>query len=339
MRALLDAIPDLMFRITADGTYLDFVGDADLLANPSESVVGGKVDELLPPHVARPLMATIHEALESGKLQTSATCSDDARRRAPVRGAGRADRRQRGRHDRRDATELRQTERELRAAHDRLVSARDAERRRLEREPPRRCAAAADRRPAGAARGVVPAACGQRRRRRAPPRAEEQLALGITEMRELARGLHPSALTEDGLGAALQQLVTRSSRSSCRSSSTSCLSRSSPSSRRARTTSSPRRSPMPRSTPAPRRRGCGRSGVDAITVEIADDGCGGACATPGGGSRASPNACPRSAARWRSRARRARGRRCARRSPPAASLLSDPRQVGSSTPQRPLNTD
>ena len=30
MRALLDAIPDLMFRITADGTYVDFVGDAEL---------------------------------------------------------------------------------------------------------------------------------------------------------------------------------------------------------------------------------------------------------------------------------------------------------------------
>ena len=28
MRALLDAIPDLMFRITADGIYVDFVGDA-----------------------------------------------------------------------------------------------------------------------------------------------------------------------------------------------------------------------------------------------------------------------------------------------------------------------
>ena len=59
MRALLDAIPDLMFRITADGIYVDFVGDADLLANPWEDVVGGKVDELLPPEVAEPLMGTI----------------------------------------------------------------------------------------------------------------------------------------------------------------------------------------------------------------------------------------------------------------------------------------
>ena len=54
MRALLDAIPDLMFRITADGTYVDFVGDAELLANPWEEVVGGRMDDLLPPEVAGP---------------------------------------------------------------------------------------------------------------------------------------------------------------------------------------------------------------------------------------------------------------------------------------------
>ena len=52
LQALLDAIPDLMFRISADGTYLDFAGDAELLANPREDVVGGTVDTLLPPDVA-----------------------------------------------------------------------------------------------------------------------------------------------------------------------------------------------------------------------------------------------------------------------------------------------
>src|SRR5207253_1737132 len=34
LQALLDAIPDLMFRIRSDGTYVDFAGEADLLANP-----------------------------------------------------------------------------------------------------------------------------------------------------------------------------------------------------------------------------------------------------------------------------------------------------------------
>ena len=79
-------------------------------------------------------MATIHEALESGRLQTLGyvlpTIRGDERqfeaRVVPI-------------DDNqvvtivRDATELRRTERELRAAHDRLVRARDAERRRLER--------------------------------------------------------------------------------------------------------------------------------------------------------------------------------------------------------------
>ena len=72
MRALLDAIPDLMFRITADGMYVDFAGDAALLANPWEDVVGGRVEELLPPEVAEPLMLTTRRALETGTLQTVA---------------------------------------------------------------------------------------------------------------------------------------------------------------------------------------------------------------------------------------------------------------------------
>jgi PAS domain S-box-containing protein len=284
MRALLDAIPDLMFRITADGTYLDFVGDADLLANPSESVVGGKMNELLPPHVARPLMATIHEALESGKLQTLGyvlpTIRGDQRqfeaRVVPI-------------DDNqvvtivRDATELRSTERELRAAHDRLVRARDAERRRLERNLHD-----------GAQQRLIVALQALRIATSRLPegsdaaaellrRAEEQLAVGIEELRELARGLHPSVLTEDGLGAALQQLVTRVEE----------------------------RLPVELDVPAfrlePELEVCtyylvaealanaakyaGATttavriavGVDAITVEITDDGCGGACATPGGG--------------------------------------------------------
>jgi PAS domain S-box-containing protein len=284
MRALLDAIPDLMFRITADGTYLDFEGDADLLANPSESVVGGKMDELLPPHVARPLMATIHEALESGRLQTLGyvlpTIRGDERqfeaRVVPI-------------DDNqvvtivRDATELRRTERELRAAHDRLVRARDAERRRLERNLHD-----------GAQQRLIVALQALRiASSRLPPgsaaaaelllRAENQLAVGIAELRELARGLHPSVLTEDGLAAALRQLVTRVEELL----------------------------PVELDVPAfrlePELEVCtyylvaealanavkyaGATttsvrvgvGVDAVTIEITDDGCGGACATPGGG--------------------------------------------------------
>jgi PAS domain S-box-containing protein len=210
MRALLDAIPDLMFRITADGIYVDFVGDAELLANPWEEVVGGRMDDLLPAEVARPLMATIRDALETGELQTLSyvlpTIRGDKRqfeaRVVPI-------------DDNqvvtivRDATELRQTERDLRAAHDRLVQARDAERRRLERNlhdgaQQRLIVALQALRVASSrmARGGDGAA-------ELLQRAEEQLAIAVGEIRELARGLHPSVLADQGLGAALEQLVPR----------------------------------------------------------------------------------------------------------------------------------
>ena len=193
MRALLDAIPDLMFRITADGTYVDFVGDAELLANPWEEVVGGQMEDLLPAEVAVPLMATIHEALESGTLQTLGYVLPTIRGdRRQFEAQGRADRRQPGRHDRARRDRARRTERDLRAAHDRLVRARDAERRRLERNlhdgaQQRLIVALQALRVASArmARGGDGAA-------ELLQRAEEQLALAVAEIRELARGLHPS---------------------------------------------------------------------------------------------------------------------------------------------------
>ncbi len=42
-KALLDAIPDLMFRLRRDGTYLDFAGDERMLASPAEELVGSNV--------------------------------------------------------------------------------------------------------------------------------------------------------------------------------------------------------------------------------------------------------------------------------------------------------
>jgi signal transduction histidine kinase len=39
--------------------------------------------------------------------------------------------------------------------------------------------------------------------------AQDELALGLTELRELARGIHPAVLTERGLGPALDALLTR----------------------------------------------------------------------------------------------------------------------------------
>jgi PAS domain S-box-containing protein len=51
-RALLDAIPDLMFRIARDGTYLEAKGRREAMVRPAEEIVGKNVRELLPPDVA-----------------------------------------------------------------------------------------------------------------------------------------------------------------------------------------------------------------------------------------------------------------------------------------------
>ncbi len=69
-RALLNAIPDLIFRFGQDGTYLDFKAAKDLepLVPPSE-FLGRKVTEVLPAEIAQQALHCIREALQSGKTQ------------------------------------------------------------------------------------------------------------------------------------------------------------------------------------------------------------------------------------------------------------------------------
>lgn len=108
--------------------------------------------------------------------------------------------------------ELRAQLAEVRASRARIVEAGDAERRRVERDlhdgAQQRLLAAslavrsAKRQAARAAADAsVLAALGD---------AEAELKEAITELRELARGLHPTILTDQGLSAALQALALRS---------------------------------------------------------------------------------------------------------------------------------
>jgi PAS domain S-box-containing protein len=70
-RALLEAIPDLMFRIARDGTYLDFKADTDRdLATPPTEVIGRKVRDRLPADVADQISAAIEHALAGAGVQT-----------------------------------------------------------------------------------------------------------------------------------------------------------------------------------------------------------------------------------------------------------------------------
>jgi PAS domain S-box-containing protein len=63
--ALLAAIPDLMFRLRRDGTYLEFAGDISGLATPADELVGSKLQDILPEAAAARLLAAVAHALGS----------------------------------------------------------------------------------------------------------------------------------------------------------------------------------------------------------------------------------------------------------------------------------
>jgi PAS domain S-box-containing protein len=129
----------------------------------------------------------------------------------------------------RDITDRRRAEAELRDSRARIVVAADEARRRIERDlhdgiQQQLIALAVALGRARASREVEPL-----------DDAIAQLAAITTELREIARGIHPVVLTEEGLDAALTGLAGRSSSPRCRRAS--CRR----SSRRPPTSSSPKR--------------------------------------------------------------------------------------------------
>lgn len=69
-RAVLRAVPDLMFRIDRDGHFLEYLSapSADLLL-PPERFVGKRIDAVMPPPVASRTLSAVAEALEHHKLE------------------------------------------------------------------------------------------------------------------------------------------------------------------------------------------------------------------------------------------------------------------------------
>jgi len=209
-RALLDALPDLVLRLQADGTYLEIGGDISKLANPPDLVVGSTVRELLPDDIAERLMDCVAASLEQGKLATVEyrlrTHLGEERdfevRIAPA-----------GPEEVvavvRDVTDLRQAMRDLTDSRARIVAAGDAERRRVERNLHD-----------GAQQRLVTVALHLhlvRRRLENDPAevpqlvesAQTELTLALEEIRELVRGLHPRLLSDRGLEPALAGLAER----------------------------------------------------------------------------------------------------------------------------------
>ena len=69
-RALLDAIPDMMFRLSRDGVYLDVRADRTSdLALPPEMILGRSVFDALPSDAAHQVMACIERALQTDAVQ------------------------------------------------------------------------------------------------------------------------------------------------------------------------------------------------------------------------------------------------------------------------------
>ncbi len=70
-RALLDAIPDNMFRIRGDGTYVDFHSNRpDALTLPPERIVGSTIVDHMPPAEAAVRMEAIRRVIATGRGET-----------------------------------------------------------------------------------------------------------------------------------------------------------------------------------------------------------------------------------------------------------------------------
>lgn len=67
-KAILNAIPDLMFRISRDGEYLDFKGDVSAPI-PSSKIIGKNLRDFLPSDVALKCEKAIAKTLDSRSLQ------------------------------------------------------------------------------------------------------------------------------------------------------------------------------------------------------------------------------------------------------------------------------
>ena len=207
-RALLQAMPDLMFRISRDGRYISYnaPNERDLV---NGEVVGKLLWDRLPTDLADRVLASGRAALggDPEVIEYHLDFEDGSRRHYEGRFAASGD-------DEflmivREITERKQQQEELEASRQRIVAAGDAARRKLERNLHD-----------GAQQRLVSLSLSlrlaQNQVAKSPVRAEElleasreELMQALEELRELARGIHPAVLTDRGLEAALEALAGR----------------------------------------------------------------------------------------------------------------------------------
>jgi PAS domain S-box-containing protein len=69
-KALVESMPDMMFRISSDGTLLDYKAAKNIMPLVSaENIIGGNVNEIMPEDIARRAAFHIAEALKTGEIQ------------------------------------------------------------------------------------------------------------------------------------------------------------------------------------------------------------------------------------------------------------------------------
>jgi PAS domain S-box-containing protein len=205
--ALLQAMPDLMFRISDEGTYLSYnaPNPHDLV---EKEVVGKTLWDRLPRDLADRVLTAGRAALagEPSVIEYGLDFEDGTRH---YEGRFAASGDEEFLMIVREITERKQQQQELEASRQRIVAAGDDARRKLERNLHD-----------GAQQRLVSIslslrlAQGQLEKNPAAAQAvleasREELARALEELRELARGIHPAVLTDRGLEAALESLAAR----------------------------------------------------------------------------------------------------------------------------------
>src|SRR3954471_10325131 len=219
MRAILDAALDCVVTMDEHGCVVEFNPAAErTFGYAREDIIGLEMAELIVPERLREMhrrgleryLATGEGTVLNRRIEITGMRSDGSEfpvelaiTRISVPG------RPMFTGYLRDITERKRAEQELRASRARIVQATDAERRRLERDLHD-----------GAQQRLVALSLSLRlirSRLEAEPHdaaelldeAVEELSGATAELRELARGIHPAILTDRGLDAALKALAAR----------------------------------------------------------------------------------------------------------------------------------
>lgn len=71
-KAILQAIPDLMFVFDSSGTYLEFfTNETSQLASPPDNIIGKKIFDFFPEHQSKIFIELFNKALETGEVQAT----------------------------------------------------------------------------------------------------------------------------------------------------------------------------------------------------------------------------------------------------------------------------